>query len=236
MRRRKIDMKRKIFPQKRAFLLAVFIILSIFMTLFVEEVLYHFVWTLIALFVCIAIIIIVKKKESLKSIGILLLMFVGSVLIGIALSLILPALGINFDFRVQKTLTNEEAGTFEGKILNNGWVSETEDYIFYISQNKDEVYNAIGTGVLVRRDRDWTKRIEITKCLIDSFVVDSSYVFYTDVSDGSHLYRMNYDGTNPVRIIDEKVYSFTVADDIIYYSTVDGIYKLDYLNSNTQSY
>ena len=178
-------MKRKIFPMKTILIITVFVFLTILMTLFIEEVLYHFIWTLIAIFACIIIILLIKKKNSLKYIGLFIFMFIGSALIGIALSLILPALGINFDFKVKETLSNKEAGTLEGEILNNGWVSETEDYIFYIYQNKDEVYNAIGNGVLVRRDRDWTNRTELTECLVDSFVVDESYVYYTDVSDGS---------------------------------------------------
>ena len=226
-------MKKNFFSMKNILIIVVFIFLTILMTLFIEEVLYHFIWTLIAISACIVIIIIIKKKNALKYIGLFIFMFIGSALIGIALSLILPALGINFDFKVKETLSNEEAGTLEGEILNNGWVSETEDYIFYIYQNKDEVYNTIGNGVLVRRDRDWTNRTELTECLVDSFVVDESYVYYTDVSDGSHLYRMNYDGMDPMLIINEKIYSFTVSDDTVFYSSGDGIYKLDYLNNET---
>lgn len=218
---------------KSILIIVVFIFMTILMTLFIEEVLYHFIWTLIAISACIVIIIIIKKKNALKYIGIFIFMFIGSALVGIALSLIIPALGINFDFKVKETLSNEEAGTLEGEILNNGLVSETEDFIFYIYQNKDEVYNAIEPGVLVRRDRDWTNRTELTECLVDSFVVDESYVYYTDVSDGDRLYRMNYDGTHPTLIINEKIYSFTVSDDTVFYSSGNGIYKLDYLNNET---
>lgn len=226
-------MKRKIISKKNILICAVFIFLTILMTLFIEEVLYHFLWTLVVIFVCIVVIMIIKKKDALKYIGTFIIMFIGSALIGIALSLILPALGINFDFKVKETLLNEEAGMFQGEILNNGWISETEDYIIYIYQNKDEIYNAIGTGILVRRDRDWTNRIELTECLVDSFVVGDSYIYYTDASHGNRLYRMNYDGTDPTLIIDEKIYSFTISEDTIFYSSEDGIYKLDYANYET---
>lgn len=51
-------MKRKIFPMKTILIITVFVFLTILMTLFIEEVLYHFIWTLIAIFACIIIILL----------------------------------------------------------------------------------------------------------------------------------------------------------------------------------
>lgn len=132
----------------------------------------------------------------------------------------------------QKELSYEEAGTLENGILNNGWVSETEDYIFYISrynrsQNREE---PAFDHVLIRRDRDWTNRTEITESPVAEFVVDENYIYYIDESEHNHLYRMNYDGEAVVLISDDNIHSMTVSDRIIYYSTSDGIYKLEDTN------
>lgn len=133
----------------------------------------------------------------------------------------------------KKGLSYEEAGTLENGILNNGWVSETEDYIFYInrysnSHNQEELDF---DNVLIRRDRDWTNRTELTESSVEEFVVDENYIYYTDESENNHLYRMNDNGGEVILVSDENIKSLTVSDGIIYYSTSDGIYKLDYINN-----
>ena len=148
-----------------------------------------------------------------------------AILAVLAIMFILSALGITSDFKVKESLTAEEAGTLENGTLNNGWIAETEAYVFCIDPSAGEMSPGPPEGKLIRRNRDWTGWMELTDIPVSYFVVFEDWIYYTDVADNNHLYRMKEDGSEKALVIAEAVYACAVADDAIYYTTLDGLYR-----------
>ena len=157
-----------------------------------------------------------------------------AILIVVAVMFILSALGFNSDFKVKGSLTEEEAGTLENGVLNNGWIAETEQYVFYIDPDANEMSPGTPKGNLIRRNRDWTGRMELTDNLISYFMASEDWIYFTDVSDNAHLYRMKVDGSEKSLVIPETVYACTIAEDAIYYTTLAGLFRSD-LDGATQT-
>lgn len=220
-------MKKEIFSKSNLIKLAGFICSFIIMAIFLETIMMKAIPILLGLLVVIGIIIIVKKKDSKKIIKTLLFTFISTFLLALALSLALPMLGINFDFKVKEKLTAEEVGTPRESILNDGWISETDKYIFYINPNSRELSPGVFQNKLIRRKLDWTERIELTDSLVSYFVVNEDWIYYVDASEGNRLYQMKHDGSDKSLIIDERVYACAVSDESIFYSTVGGLYKMN---------
>lgn len=89
----------------------------------------------------------------------------------VAVIFVMSALGFNRDFKVKETLTAAEAGTVESGILNNGWIAETEQFVFYIDPDSGEMSPGAPKGKLIRRNRDWTGRMELTDKPVSYFMV-----------------------------------------------------------------
>lgn len=128
-----------------------------------------------------------------------------AILVVVAVMFILSALGITSDFKVKETLTMEEAGVLENGVLNNGWVAETQEYIFYIDPGAGEMSPGSPVGSLIRRNRDWSGRVELTDTPVSYLSVTEDWVYYSDRADNSHLYRMKADGTEKSLVISETV-------------------------------
>lgn len=150
-----------------------------------------------------------------------------AILVVAAVMFILSALGITSDFKVKETLTMEDAGVLENGVLNNGWIAETQEYIFYIDPGAGEMSPGSPVGSLIRRNRDWSGRVELTDTPVSYLSATEDWVYYSDRADNSHLYRMKADGTEKSLVISETVYSCALADDAIYYTTLEGLFRSD---------
>lgn len=150
-----------------------------------------------------------------------------AILAVVAVMFVLSALGFNRDFKEKETLTAEEAGTIESGTLNNGWIAETEEFVFYIDPDSGEMSPGPPEGNLIRRNRDWTGRMELTANPISYFTVSEEWIYYSDASDNNQLYRMKVDGSEKSLIVPETVYSCTIGEDAVYYTTLDGLFRSD---------
>lgn len=148
-----------------------------------------------------------------------------AILAVVAVMFVLSALGFNRDFKVKETLTAEEAGTIESGTLNNGWIAETEEFVFYIDPDSGEMSPGPPEGNLIRRNRDWTGRMELTANPISYFTVSEKWIYYTDASDNDQLYRMKIDGSEKSLVVAETVYACALAEDAVYYTTLDGLFR-----------
>ncbi len=145
----------------------------------------------------------------------------------VAVMFILSAIGITSDVKVKETLTAEEAGTLKDGVLNNGWIAETEEFVFYIDPGAGEMYPGSPVGNLIRRDRDWTGRVELTDNPISYFILSGDWLYYTDASENDQLYRMKEDGSEKGLVIAETVYACAISGDSVYYTTLEGLYRSD---------
>lgn len=150
-----------------------------------------------------------------------------AILAVVAVMFVLSAFGFNRDFKVKETLTAEEAGTIESGTLDNGWIAETEEFVFYIDPDSGEMSPGPPEGNLIRRNRDWTGRMELTANPISYFTVSEEWIYYSDASDNDHLYRMKVDGSEKSLVVPETVYSCTIGEDAVYYTTLDGLFRSD---------
>lgn len=106
-----------------------------------------------------------------------------AILAVVAVMFVLSALGFNRGFKEKETLTAEEAGTIESGTLNNGWIAETEEFVFYIDPDSGEMSPGPPEGNLIGRNRDWTGRMELTANPISYFTVSEEWIYYSDASD-----------------------------------------------------
>ena len=218
-------MKKAALSSKTLLKLIVVVISLVFMTIFLEEVMINWIPFTLGLAVAIGIIILLKKKSSPKIIGFMLATLVGTFAIALAMALFLPTLGLGMGFSVKDKLTEEQEGPPIEIPINNGVISESGDYIFYIEPESEIMPEDHLIGKLIRRDRDWTNRKELTTTMVSFFTIHDDTIYYSDALKNNNLYSINIDGSDETLVLQRSVYACEIEEDTIYYSTLDGMFK-----------
>lgn len=218
-------MKRAAFNNKILSKLIVISVSLVFMTIFLEEVMINWIPFVLGLAVAIGIIIVLKKKEAPKIIGFMLATIAGTFVIALGLALFLPTLGIGMGFSVKDKLTEEQAGSPRETPINNGVISEAGNYIFYIEPESGIMPGDHLVGKLIRRDRDWTSRTELTTTMVSCIMVHDDLIYYSDALKGNYLYSMKFDGSESSLVLQKSINACEIEDDTIYYSVLDGMFK-----------
>lgn len=65
------------------------------------------------------------------------------------------------------------------------------------------------------------------------YVVEENGIYFINIMDSIRLYRMGLNGKNIIKVLDENLTSFEIADGWIYYSTLNGLYKIKTDGSST---
>ncbi|WKY44078.1 DUF5050 domain-containing protein [Eubacteriaceae bacterium ES2] len=225
-------MKKSDFPLKALVTAILFLGMTLLITFFFENLIDHFRWLLglLILLVSLLVFFLIRKQNAWKTIGLILILLIVSFILAIGLMLLLDALGINPDFAVKDQLTADQSGLPD--LLNNGVIAETEDYVFYLLSDPTTPEIGLAKNALIRRNRDWSNRIELTDQIVRAFAVDENFIYYVNSSDGAHLYRMTFDGSEKALLADDQVNSLTIANHALYYGASDGLYRLDLDSSN----
>lgn len=197
----------------------------VFMIFFFEEVIINWIPFVLGLAVAIVIIIVVKKKEAGKIILFSLATLAGTMIIALGLAMFLPQFGLGMGFSVKDKLTEEQAGPPMEEPINNGRISEAGDYAFYIEPDSRNMPSDHLIGKLIRRNRDWTDRQELTDGEISYFIIHEDLIYYSDALKRNYLYTMKFDGSEKTLVIDKSVYACAIEDDTMYYSVLDGMFK-----------
>lgn len=218
-------MKRAAFNNKMLVKLVVILVSLVFMTIFLEEVMINWIPFTVGLAGAIGIIIVLKKKDAPGIIKFMLATLAGTFVIALALNLFLPTLGIGMGFSVKDKLTVEQAGPPRDKPINNGVISEAGEYIFYIEPESGVMPGDHLVGKLIRRDRDWTNRIELPTTMVSYFIIHDDLIYYADALQRDYLYSMKLDGSDKSLVLQESIYACEIEEDTIYYSKLDGMFK-----------
>lgn len=88
-----------------------------------------------------------------------------------------------------------------------------EEYIYYVNYS---------TKTLSRINMYSNQYQKLTNDKIQYFfTVDKDWIYYSNGSDGSKLYKIKMDGTNRTKLNDQMTYEINIIDSYIYYSTRD---------------
>jgi hypothetical protein len=204
----------------------------VFMIYFFEDVIINWIPFTLGLAGAIVVIILVKKKEAGKIILFSLATLAGTMIIALGLAMFLPQFGLGMGFSVKDKLTPEQAGAPREEAINNGWISEAGDYIFYVKPESVTMQSDHPKDKLIRRNLDWTDKIELTENLVSYFIVNEDLIYFADASNDNHLYSMNFDGSEKALVIDKSIYACAVDKDTIYYSTLDGLFRMNLDGTN----
>lgn len=218
-------MKKAVISTRTLLKIAVIAISLVFMIIFLEEVIINWIPYTMVVVSAIGIIILLKKKEAPKPIGFLLATIAGSFIVALGLAMFLPQFGLGMGFTVKDKLTEEQAGPPLEIPINNGRISEAGDYIFYIEPESETMPGDHLIGKLIRRNRDWTNRTELTTTMVSYFMIHNDLIYYSDALQKDYLYSMKLDGSDIAPVIEKSVYACAIEGDDIYYSTIDGMFK-----------
>lgn len=150
-----------------------------------------------------------------------IMVIVGILILALGVAFAMGVFGSGSDFKLKTQLSQEEAGVPGTNIINDGWISETQDHIYYIRPSADPLSTGSPTNILIRRNLDWTEPTELTTHNVSRFVVVKDKIFYADATRGNVIYQMNLDGSGQQQLTEESVTALYVSEDIVYASTSD---------------
>ncbi|MBC3795909.1 hypothetical protein [Acetobacterium tundrae] len=84
----------------------------------------------------------------------------------------ISSLGLFKDFKVANQLTAEEAGNPAGILMNLGWIYQSDDRVYYVTE-----------GQLVRIKNDWTERTVVTENTV-AFIFISREISAAGIQEG----------------------------------------------------
>jgi len=100
----------------------------------------------------------------------------------------------------------------------------TKDNMFYINCGKVDKNE---TGQLCKTNLNGKNKLILTKN-VDKFAVSEGFIYYTDFNDNDNLYKMDFNGNNQIKLIDQRIENLDVDGEYIYYSTEgDGTYRMN---------
>ncbi len=221
-------MKKSLFSVRNMIKAVVFIALAAFLTFNLEpalSVIFQYpVIVAAVLAVLIGLMVFFRKTNTGNILRSGLLLLAGSLITALAMSFLLPALGINLQFRVEETLTGEEAGPAD-VILNSGRIAQAGSYVFYIEPRLPDSPTFSNAGNLIRRDTDWTDRIQVTDNPVRWFAASETQIYYIDDAR-SQLFRMGHDGSARTLISEDPVQSCAVSGDDAVFQSSAGIFHI----------
>ena len=126
---------------------------------------------------------------------------------------------LGYDEKVKLTLEVEETrGNSSGNIINQGIVTEKDDWIYYSNNTDgDKLYKAT-------KDND-----KITKISDDIPLYINAldgWVYYSNLSDEGKLYKIRIDGSQRTKLTNDFAEEITVENEWIYYISALEDYKL----------
>lgn len=153
-----------------------------------------------------AIVAFIRKD---RSIGILISIVIGAVILFVFGSILLDSTDFFKGFQVVKDYSQRTEGSdMSGDGMNLGEISQSGDQIYMVVKNR-----------LYRVNSDWTGRTKVTDFLVSSIFISDEWIYFTDDPDISNLYRMKKDGSERTKLSEDNVAQYCVSGDMVLYST-----------------
>ena len=153
-----------------------------------------------------AIVAFIRKD---RSIGILISIVIGAVILFVFGSILLDSTDFFKGFQVVKDYSQRTEGSdMSGDGMNLGEISQSGDQIYMVVKNR-----------LYRVNSDWTGRTKVTDFPVSSIFISDEWIYFTDDPDISNLYRMKKDGSERMKLSEDNVAQYCVSGDMVLYST-----------------
>lgn len=153
-----------------------------------------------------AIVAFIRKD---RSIGILISIVIGAVILFVFGSILLDSADFFKGFQVVKDYSQRTEGSdMSGDGMNLGEISQSGDQIYMVVKNR-----------LYRVNSDWTGRTKVTDLPVSSIFISDEWIYFTDDPDISNLYRMKKDGSERTKLSEDNVAQYCVSGDMVLYST-----------------
>jgi hypothetical protein len=153
-----------------------------------------------------AIVAFIRKD---RSIGILISIVIGAVILFVFGSILLDSADFFKGFQVVKDYSQRTEGSdMSGDGMNLGEISQSGDQIYMVVKNR-----------LYRVNSDWTGRTKVTDFPVSSIFISDEWIYFTDDPDISNLYRMKKDGSERTKLSEDNVAQYCVSGDMVLYST-----------------
>lgn len=153
-----------------------------------------------------AIVAFIRKD---RSIGILISIVIGAVILFVFGSILLDSTDFFKGFQVVKDYSQRTEGSdMSGDGMNLGEISQSGDQIYMVVKNR-----------LYRVNSDWTGRTKVTDFPVSSIFISDEWIYFTDDPDISNLYRMKKDGSERTKLSEDNVAQYCVSGDMLLYIT-----------------
>lgn len=153
-----------------------------------------------------AIVAFIRKD---RSIGILISIVIGAVILFVFGSILLDSADFFKGFQVVKDYSQRTEGSdMSGDGMNLGEISQSGDQIYMVVKNR-----------LYRVNSDWTGRTKVTDFPVSSIFISDEWIYFTDDPDISNLYRMKKDGSERTKLSEDNVAQYCVSGDMLLYIT-----------------
>ena len=153
-----------------------------------------------------AIVAFIRKD---RSIGILISIVIGAVILFVFGSILLDSTDFFKGFQVVKDYSQRTEGSdMSGDGMNLGEISQSGDQIYMVVKNR-----------LYRVNSDWTGRTKVTDFPVSSIFISDEWIYFTDDPDISNLYRMKKDGSERMKLSEDNVAQYCVSGDMLLYIT-----------------
>jgi hypothetical protein len=108
-------------------------------------------------------------------------------------------------------------GSMERLLLEDAVVPATviDNSLYYVGYSKDHDINAL--------DLESFTTHPVYSGLFAYPIFMGDYIYYIDLADGYHIYRMNRDGTNKILLVDEQCFTYNITNTgkYLYYQVDD---------------
>ncbi len=153
-----------------------------------------------------AIVAFIRKD---RSIGILISIVIGAVILFVFGSILLDSADFFKGFQVVKDYSQRTEGSdMSGDGMNLVEIAQSGEQRYMVVKNR-----------LYRVNSDWTGRTKVTDLPVSSIFISDEWIYFTDDPDISNLYRMKKDGSERTKLSEDNVAQYCVSGDMVLYST-----------------
>ncbi|MDD4664319.1 MAG: DUF5050 domain-containing protein [Caldisericia bacterium] len=118
-------------------------------------------------------------------------------------------LGCKQNVPVNPEATSQNRGNSIGNLLNGGFVAQDQDWIYYASINPQGLYKVPING---------KKKQKVCDDIGSSINVLSDWIYYSNATDNSTIYKVKTDGSERQKLYDEPFSSYlNIAGDWLYF-------------------
>jgi hypothetical protein len=106
-------------------------------------------------------------------------------------------------------MIEEQRGNTGGNIVNNGYIAQQGDWVYYVNNNDG--------GKLYKMRTDGSEKKRLNDDMNWYINVIGEWVYYQNDTDGENFYKIRTNGSEKAKLGDDKIYYINMIGDWVYY-------------------